>query len=94
MRFEPITVVTDTHGESTAGNQTGHGWLQAEAIWNVAVAVNRKSVDIADERPSLYGVGRRNTGDPRRGVPIIYPDSSGVTQVDKRRQGLERFTGR
>ena len=75
LRFEPIAVVADTHRECTAGNQTGHGWLQAEAIWNVAVAVNRKSVDIADERPSLYGVGRRNTGDPRRGVPIIYPDS-------------------
>ena len=73
MRFEPITVVADTHGESAARNQTGRGWLQAEATWSVAVAVNRKSVDIAGERPSLYGVGRRNTGGPRRGVPIIYP---------------------
>ena len=77
MRFEPITVVADTHGESTARNQTGRGWLQAEATWSVAVAISRKSVDIAGEPPSLYGVGRRSTGDPKRGVPIIYPDNVG-----------------
>ena len=46
-----MTVVADTLGESAARIQTGCGWLQAEAAWSIAVAVNGKSVDIAGERP-------------------------------------------
>ena len=45
------------------------------------MAVNKRSVDIAGERSSLYGVDCRNTGDPRHGVPIIYPGIGGVTRT-------------
>ena len=36
----------------------------------------------------------RSAGGTKSAVPVFYPDSSGMTQVDKPRQGLERFTGR
>ena len=43
---------------------------------------------------SNSGVCERSLGAARSIDPVFYPDSSGVTQVDKRRQGLERFTSR
>ena len=67
---------------------------QSAASCSAAVAGIRVSGYRAGHRRSRSGVAGRSGGGANAAVPVIYPDSSGVAQVDKRRPGLERFTGR